>query len=201
MLTKITNKDRTGKGVTGLPDTPELTTMQMQERFDSLGNLAIDGLNTVVDELSSVDSKNSGAENIGANVPQGIAASQTVQSIINALAAGIVVAREKAHTHENKAALDAITINTKSGYDRVVSLLSGVLSIEQTATDSRAAIPSSAAVHDLLNTFDYAELKLALYPIGSVYFSHINNSPENFIGGVWQRETLVDDVFSWRRTA
>ena len=49
---KITSADRTGKGVTGLPDTPGLSTGDMQARFDSLGNLAIDKFNAVVDTVS-----------------------------------------------------------------------------------------------------------------------------------------------------
>ena len=46
---KISSADRSGKGVTGLPDTPGLSTGDMQARFDSLGNLAIDKFNAVVD--------------------------------------------------------------------------------------------------------------------------------------------------------
>lgn len=51
---KITAADRTGKGVTGLPDTPGLSTGDMQARFDSLGNLAIDKFNAVVDSVGDV---------------------------------------------------------------------------------------------------------------------------------------------------
>lgn len=51
---KITVADRTGKGVTGLPDTPGLSTGDMQARFDSLGNLAIDKFNAVVDAVGDV---------------------------------------------------------------------------------------------------------------------------------------------------
>jgi hypothetical protein len=49
---KISSADRTGKGVTGLPDQPGLSTGDMQARFDSLGNLAIDKFNAVVDSVS-----------------------------------------------------------------------------------------------------------------------------------------------------
>ena len=51
---KISSADRTGKGVTGLPDTPGLSTGDMQARFDSLGNLAIDKFNNVVDNVGDV---------------------------------------------------------------------------------------------------------------------------------------------------
>lgn len=51
---KISSADRTGKGVAGLPDTPGLSTGDMQARFDSLGNLAIDKFNAVVDAVGDV---------------------------------------------------------------------------------------------------------------------------------------------------
>ena len=46
---KISSADRAGKGVTGLPDTPGLSTGDMQARLDSLGNLSIDKFNALVD--------------------------------------------------------------------------------------------------------------------------------------------------------
>ena len=49
---KISSADRSGKGVTGLPDTPGLSTADMQARFDSLGNLSIDKFNALVDAVS-----------------------------------------------------------------------------------------------------------------------------------------------------
>ena len=55
---KISSADRAGKGVTGLPDTPGLSTGDMQARFDSLGNLAIDKFNAVVDSVGDTISNN-----------------------------------------------------------------------------------------------------------------------------------------------
>lgn len=51
---KISAADRVGKGVTGLPDTPGLSTGDMQARFDSLGNLSIDKFNALVDAVGDV---------------------------------------------------------------------------------------------------------------------------------------------------
>lgn len=48
---KISSADRAGKGVTGLPDTPGLSTGDMQARFDSLGNLSIDKFNALVEAV------------------------------------------------------------------------------------------------------------------------------------------------------
>lgn len=47
----IKSGDRAGKGVTGLPDTPGLSTADMQARFDSLANLSIDKFNAVVEAV------------------------------------------------------------------------------------------------------------------------------------------------------
>lgn len=56
---KISSADRAGKGVTGLPDTPGLSTGDMQARFDSLGNLAIDKFNAVVEAVGDLISNDS----------------------------------------------------------------------------------------------------------------------------------------------
>ena len=60
---KISSADRAGKGVTGLPDTPGLSTGDMQARFDSLANLSIDKFNTVVDNVGG------GIENSDTKIP------------------------------------------------------------------------------------------------------------------------------------
>lgn len=58
---KVTAEDRTDKGVTDLPDTPNMTATELQARFDSLANLAIDSLNNLIDALG----KSSAASSIG----------------------------------------------------------------------------------------------------------------------------------------
>lgn len=53
MLPTISDEERSACGVSGLPDTPNLTTKELQERFDSLGNLALDKLAELLEILSS----------------------------------------------------------------------------------------------------------------------------------------------------
>lgn len=69
-FTKITETDLQNKGVIGLPDTPGLSTTEMQEKFDEI---ALDVLapkhNVLVDELEAT----TGASNIGALNAQGTA--------------------------------------------------------------------------------------------------------------------------------
>lgn len=58
---EVTAADRTGKGVTGLPDTPGYTTLAMQQQFDSLANLGINKFNAMVNaaetSITSSDTK------------------------------------------------------------------------------------------------------------------------------------------------
>lgn len=62
-LTKILPADLTGKGVVGLPDTPGLSTTEMQEKFDEIANdVIVPKHNSLVDDLEAT----SGAANIGA---------------------------------------------------------------------------------------------------------------------------------------
>lgn len=54
--TKITSDDTQNKGVVGLPDTPGLSTAEMQEKFDELVNdVVIPKFNNLVDELDASD--------------------------------------------------------------------------------------------------------------------------------------------------
>jgi hypothetical protein len=58
-ISKITNKERDNVRVYGLADRPGLTKEAMQQRFDGLGDLAIDKLNEVIDEVNSLSSASS----------------------------------------------------------------------------------------------------------------------------------------------
>lgn len=60
-FTTIKNDERADKGVSGLSATPNLTASALQQRFDSLANLALDKLIILVQELES----SSASSNIG----------------------------------------------------------------------------------------------------------------------------------------
>lgn len=53
-IAKITDAERKNVRVEGLNDVPGLDTRAMQQRFDGLGNLAIDKLNEVIDGVNSL---------------------------------------------------------------------------------------------------------------------------------------------------
>ena len=58
-ISKITNKERDNVRVYGLADRPGLTKEAMQQRFDGLGDLAIDKLNEVIDKVNSLENATS----------------------------------------------------------------------------------------------------------------------------------------------
>ena len=118
-FTRITDNDTINKGVIGLPDTPNLSTSEMQAKFEELSNdVIIPKFNNLVDELEA----KSAAGNIGATIPSGInAESENVQAVLNGIAEKahthaktdeeITGAVELAHEHSNKNVIDKFTEN------------------------------------------------------------------------------------------
>lgn len=80
-FTNITDEELVGKGVTGLPDTPGLSTEDMQAQFDEYPEFLKDKFRTLISELEAV----TGALNIGAVVPENITADGNIQSILDGL--------------------------------------------------------------------------------------------------------------------
>ena len=82
-FTKIKETDKTGKKITELSDTPQISGEEAKARFDALPELAIQFLNNLIDNLV----ENTAAESIGAKAPEGVTAQTgTVQAVINAVA-------------------------------------------------------------------------------------------------------------------
>lgn len=195
---KVTEEDRAGKGNYGQPDTPELTTSDMQLQMDSLPNLAIDKLNELIDALNG----NKAATNLGAEVPEGISAQGNVQSILNAMVLNLKLNTQNRHSHSNKEALDTITDENLAAYDRLVTLLDTILSIANTVTDSNSALPTCAAVNSFVANYDMRTKVLnTAYPVGCVY-STTSTSPTILFGGTWNLlDTDESGVKRYVRTA
>ena len=181
MFNKITNEDKAGKGVVGLPDTPALGTSEMQEQFDSLANLGIDKFNEFIDALNA----NTAALNIGAQVPSGCYAQENIQSILNSMTSDIALNKANRHSHSNKEVLDALTQPDIDSYSRVALMLDAIISVLPMITDDSTAIPTSSAVYAFVRDYDYKQAVLKnAYPVGSVYSSR-GVSPGVVIGGTW----------------
>lgn len=195
---KITDEDRAGLGNVGQPDTPGLTTAEMQAVMDSLPNLAIDKFNELVDALNDTRA----ATNMGAEVPTGITAQPNVQSILNAMVLNLSLNTSARHTHANKAALDGLSQEAIDDYNRLSIMLTSILSLETSITDNDAALPTSGAVVDYVTNYDMkSKVLAAAYPVGSVY-STTGTSPTTLFGGTWRLiDTDASGVKRYERTA
>lgn len=193
---KITAEDRADKGVTGLPDSPNMTTASLQERFDSLGNLAIDKFNAHVDELSAT----SAANNVGVSVPSTLVANPNLQSVVNTLAQAVNTLQGDSHSHSNKATLDSITAAVYASWNAVVNLLEDITAIQTALTDSNVSLPTSHAVKDYVDNADVSAKAInAAYPIGSVYQCVSTANPGSVFGGTWTQIGYDNPIFIWRR--
>lgn len=195
---KITDEDRSGKGNVGQPDTPGLTTAEMQEVMDSLPNLAIDKFNELIDALNETTA----AVNMGATVPDGITAQPNVQSILNAMVLNLALNTQSRHTHANKAALDGLTQEGIDDYNRLSILFTAIQSLETAITDNDNALPTSGAVVDFVDGYDMkAKVLAAAYPVGTVYCTK-GTSPTTLFGGTWNLlDTDAQGVKRYERTA
>lgn len=195
---KITAEDRAGKGNFGMPDTPALTTSEMQEQMDSLPNLAIDKFNDFIDALNA----NTAAINIGAEVPAGITAQENVQSVLNAMVTTLKLCNDDRHTHLNKTVLDGITAEQIAGYDTLVQLLASITVIASNLSSATDALPTCNAVKTYVDNLDLTQkIRNAVLPVGTVY-STIGNNPTVLFGGTWSLiDTDANSVSRYLRTA
>lgn len=183
-FTKITPEDRQGKGNVGQPDTPLLTTTEMQEQMDSLTNLAIDKFNNHIDEISAENACN----NIGCTPPTGLTAQNNLGSVLNAMANALQQSVTLRHSHANKQTLDSITSTLLENISALLLLLNNIDTIDYAVSSSATAIPTSQAVQNYIVGYNYKSIiKNAIYPIGAIYQTTLI-SPDAIFGtsGEWQ---------------
>ena len=182
---KITAEDTNGKGVVGLPDTPQLDTTSMQKKFDELAtDVIIPKFNKLVDDMSG----NGAAGSTGAKVPEGLVAEQNIQAVLQALHDDAQTRQPKEagkglstndytneekntvqkntnyrHTHENKSVLDLITSSVKSGYDRVVTMLSSVKRVATEVEASDESIPTGKAIVNFVQDMGGGDMSTSKY--------------------------------------
>lgn len=199
MFDKVTAQDRANKGNVGLPDTPNMTANELQERMDSLPNLGIDKLNELIDGLNA----ETAAGNIGMVVPNGVTTTQTtIQAVINAIVLDWSLNTANRHTHANKAVLDTITGTMLDNYSALVTLFTGIETIAQSVSNNNTAIPTSKAVKDFVDAYDIKSKVLAVaYPVGVIY-STKGTAPGTLFGGTWSvLDTDTQGVTRYLRTA
>ena len=193
----ITDADREGKGNVGQPDTPALTTTEMQEQMDSLPNLVIDKFNELIEALEDTTA----AISIGAEVPEGFTAQPNVQSILSAMVTSINLCTQAKHTHSNKAELDQISEETLTATSRLVTLFTQIFSIDLILSNSTSAIPNSNAVKYYVDNLNIKSKVLDVaYPIGAVY-STTSTDPATLFGGTWTLIDTTDGVKRYQRNS
>lgn len=82
-FTTITDEELVGKGVTGLPDIPQLSTEDMQTRFDNYSWLLKDKFKNLITELEAA----SAAASLGVSVPPALG---NIQANLQAVIEGLI---------------------------------------------------------------------------------------------------------------
>jgi len=196
-FTNITDAEREGKGNVGQPDTPLLTTTEMQEQMDSLTNLAIDKFNNHIVEISLP----SGAGNIGCEVPEGITADTYLQSVINAIATEALQSVSSRHVHPNKTTLDAISPATLTSITDLIAMFILISGVDTTVSGDADKLPTSSAIVSYINSYDWkSKIRDSIYPVGSIYQT-TSIDPDTLFGtsGHWQLVNTVDSIKTYKR--
>jgi hypothetical protein len=147
-FTTITNLDLANKGVTTLPDTPDMEASELKQRFDSLGNLCVSKIKTLVSELEA----ETASASLGASIPEGLpAGAKKVQSIIDALNVIVQQNAECRHNHANMDVLNSISEDDIDSYDQTALKLQGK-TIENIVHNSDSEVPTSGAIIRYINS-------------------------------------------------
>src|SRR5574344_1037206 len=168
-FTNITSTDLSGKGVVGIPNTPQLTTTEMQKKFDEIDlDVVVPKHQTLVTELNADDA----ATNLHGTDPT-TSSVGTLQAIITNLHTIITANVAARHTHDNKALLDTYT-QTEANLAKAVTddhshsnkTLLDATTASYTTADKTALGANTAARHThdnkaLLDTYTQTEANLA----------------------------------------
>ena len=153
-FTHITPADLSGKGVVGLPDTPQLSALAMQQKFDEIAtDVIVPKFNDLADELDN------GAGAIMNVTDPTSGTTDTLQNALDHIETENALNTADRHNHANKATLDDIDATVKAAYDRLVTLLGTITGIQSVLSSSTAELPDAKAVADAIATVQ-AEVSL-----------------------------------------
>ncbi len=159
-FTRITDDDTQNRGVIGLPDTPNYSTAEMQEKFDELAlAVIIPKINNLISELEGM----SAALSLGITVPEGLTADSNLQSVIDTiydLLAGVGAAE---HSHDNKATLDTITDALIKGLEDIAVSLAGITGVTNSVNGSATELVTAKAVADYVQVLGGGDMTRAIY--------------------------------------
>lgn len=197
MFTKVDEQEIRAAGVTPLPDSPTLQPAALKQKFDEKGDMALSAFNNHIDEITA----NTAAANIGAVVPTGVTAVETIQAILGGLALLAVPADELKHSHENKAVLDTITSGQLLGYDAIVAAYAGTTPVTTLNALSNSGLPTCKAVADYVTLLGYASFD-SVHPVGEIVLCESGVTPASLYGrGTWTSNGVVGSFTAYKRTA
>ena len=157
MYTKITDADLHDKGVIGLPDSPNLSTHDMQAKFDEIAlAVIVPAVNRLIDELEAATS----AGSLGAMDGED---ETTIQAIIDDLKTAVSNLQTDSHTHTNKTQLDYITQTLLDNIDAVILMLTGITSVAGSVSDTPNAIPTCRAIVNYVSMLGGGDMMKSVY--------------------------------------
>lgn len=156
---KIIDSDLINKGVTGLPDVPGLSTSEMQAKFDELSrDLVIPKINELVDGLNGEEvGQSSKIENPITKEKE------VIQTVVNAIYDIVKLNADDRHTHENKETLNKITETLYASITSLLTMFSGITSVNTSVLNSQTQIPTSSAIVDYVQKLGAGDMLAAVY--------------------------------------
>lgn len=159
-FTRITDDDTQNRGVMGLPDTPNYSTAEMQEKFDELAlAVIIPKINNLISELEGM----SAALSLGITVPAGLTAESNLQSVIDTIYGLLSGVGAAEHSHDNKTVLDTITDALIKGLEDISSSLAGITGVTNSVNGSATELVTAKAVADYVQVLGGGDMTRAIY--------------------------------------
>lgn len=159
-FTKITEEDIKNKGVVGLPDTPNLSTADMQAKFDELAlTVIIPKINNLIAEIEAVTA----SESIGIVIDDEIGVEKNLQSAFSYLHELVKAIGVTGHSHENKEIIDSITEELLYELNEITVLLKDIESVSNEINGSETALATCKAVTDYVQELGGGDMTRAMY--------------------------------------
>ena len=159
-FTKIIEEDIKNKGVVGLPDTPNLSTSEMQAKFDELAlDVIIPKVNNLIAEIEAVTASAS----IGIEVDDELSADKKLQSAFNNLYTMVKAIGVTGHSHDNKEVLDRITDTLLTELASIITLLGSIDEVALEINGSATALATCKAVSDYVQELGGGDMTRAVY--------------------------------------
>ena len=159
-FTRITEDDINNKGVVGLPDTPNLSTAEMQEKFDEIALAVI--IPKVNNLIAEIEAKTASA-GIGIDVDDELSEEKKLQPAFAKLYEIVKSLGSSNHSHDNKDALDGITDTLLTELNEIITLLDGITDVSNEINGRATALATCKAVADYVQELGGGDMTRAMY--------------------------------------